>query len=95
MIFGGFWFVGGFVVTVVTEGAIIAWGAILFGFIDILIGVFGLIKAEAKHPSYKANRQTRESEYLASICKKCDIIVAWGEDICPECGSRGARLVAN
>jgi len=88
MIFGFFWFIGGIIVTAVTYNAaasspsggryFIAWGAILFGFFDMVRGFFGWVGQEQ-------NEKPIENKTEWS-CSECKSDISENDKICPNCG---------
>jgi DNA-directed RNA polymerase subunit RPC12/RpoP len=91
MLYGVLWMVGGIVVTAATYSAasssagggtyIVAWGAILFGFIDFMRGLFGWLK----YSEGGAGEQAEEEQKDYS-CSDCGHDIETGQLNCPNCG---------
>lgn len=96
LISGLFWCIGGIAVTAITyrEASssptgghyVIAWGAILFGFWDIITGLYGMSDGPGEVTvDGSGSAHSDESEIR---CSECNKIITGSEEDCPHCGQK-------
>ncbi len=93
ILWGAIWCGGGTVVTVVTYSIasgggtyLVAWGAIIFGAIQLIRGLMQL--QDAKPPLTPGGENKEDNQNAADYCTYCSERLYSGMVYCPHCGMK-------
>ncbi len=93
VLWGAIWCIGGTIVTVVTYSIasgggtyIVAWGAIIFGAIQLIMGLLQLQDAKLPLTPSKGNKMDEGDS--VNCCTQCNERLSQGMVYCPQCGAK-------